>query len=52
MKNCFPKGSCRTRKEREKVGKDDRSMVLYKERLNTLRALLLEKEMFEDVYRS
>lgn len=34
------------------MGKDDRSMVLYKERLNRLRAVFLEKEMIKEVYRS
>lgn len=52
VKNCFPKESRRMKEERKKMGKDDRSMVLYKERLNRLRAVFLEKEMIKEVYRS
>jgi len=38
--------------EGEIMGKGDRRMVLYKERLNRPRALFLENEMIEEVYRS
>lgn len=50
VKNRFPKGSCRMKDEGEKMGKGDRRMVLYKERLNRPRALFLENEMIEEVY--
>lgn len=47
VKNCFPKGSCRNRREREKVDKDDRNMALYKERLNRLELFCLRKKWFK-----
>lgn len=51
QRTAFPKDLVGVGK-REKVDKDDRTVALYKERLNRPTALLLQKEMIEEVYRS